>query len=872
MAKPTAEQTCSLFSSLTYSYLDPVIFLAYKQGSLSFDQIPALADYDKADHLIKTSFPALDPRSDVASKHLLYGVFRVFRREYITMIVLALWNNVALQFADPVVMNRLLAGGLVVRPWVWVLLLLLVPVVRAGSTARYTWIATRQKTQAEGIMIQLLFAHSLRIRMNAGTQDSNKRNLVGRINNLSTSDIANLTDVMEIWIRVSLFPLQVALAIWFLYLILGWSSFVGLAVILVTLPLPSYLAKTLQNLQKSSRRKTDARVQQVTETMNVLRMIKWFAWEGKIRDDIAIKREEELVTLRKIRLLGAVNNSINFVIPLVVMLATFSTFTLVMKRELTASIVFTSLAVFDGILRQSIRNAMDEIPVIVQGKVSLDRVDDFLRTTELLDAYTQDLPTVAADNSNRIGFQEAEFSWSSRLNDTSYKLRIESEVLFRSGVINLIIGPTGVGKTAILLALLGEMHYRSTGPNSWFNLPRHGGVAYTSQQPWIENATIKENIVFDRGVPFDEVRYKKVLFACALYPDLELFPNGDETEVGERGLTLSGGQKARLSLARALYSTASILLLDDVFAALDVHTAKWIVRHCLSGDLIQERTVILVTHNIALVGPVSQWVVSLSSDGTIHHGSVDAVLKTDISLAADVAKEQTVLEQNMEPVINLAASSEKLIVPEHLRQGMVNWSTYWLYLSNLSSQPVAYLCLIFGLFLLNEAATSFQSWFLGFWSSQYVDRPASSVAAPFYLGVYGSAALVAMVFYIAAHITYTFGAIRSTRVIHSRFINSIIGTTLRWLDTTPMSRVITRATQDISKVDNNFARVFLKFTEMTISMLVKFSAVMILSPVFILPGLTITSLSILTGRIYMIAQLPIQRQMSAARSPMLAQY
>ncbi|KAJ6584840.1 multidrug resistance-associated ABC transporter [Mycena capillaripes] len=878
MVKPNAEQTCSLFSSLTYVYLDPLILLAYKRGGLLFDQLPVLADYDTAEHLIKKSFPALDPQSGSASEHLLYAFLKVYRREYIALIVLQI-GNVIFQFASPLVMNRLLASlenneDMLFRPWVWVASLLLVPFFRSIVQARYTWIATRQKAQAEGMLIQLLFAHSLRIRMDSETKDSNKRNLVGRINNLSTSDVAYLTDVMELWIQVLFLPLQIIFAIVFLYLIVGWSSFVGLTVILITLPLPSYVAKKMRAFQVTSRRKTDARVQQVTETMNVLRMIKWFAWENKIKDDIAAKREEELTSIRNVRLLVVVNNSFNFIIPLFVMLGTFSHYTLVMRQELTASIVFTSLAIFDGILRRQIRKIMNKVSELIQGKVSLDRVNDFLRNTELLDSYTLEDSLARIDEGNQIGLRDAEFTWSSEVNDTSYKLRIGSEVIFQPGVVNLIVGPTGVGKTAVLLALLGEMHFIPAGPNSWFNLPRQGGVAYTSQLPWIENASIKQNIVFDTSLPFEETRYRKVLYACALYPDLELFEAGDETEVGERGLTLSGGQKARVSLARAIYSTASTILLDDVLSSLDIHTAKWIVQNCLSSDLVHGRTVILVTHNVPLTRPISQWVVSLGLNGSIVQGSVDAVLGP--LAAAEVEEERAVIEQGVEPPasdIQDLGPIGKLMVAEQSQQGMVKWSTYKLFLANLSSRPIVFLCFTCGLFLLNEAATSFQSWFLGFWSSQYVDRPASSVPAPFYLEVYGASVVLAMVFYIIAKTTtYVVGMMRAAKIIHAELIDSVVGTTLRWLDTTPMSRVITRATQDMSKVDNTFAVMAVDFTELTFFILTKFTAVMILSPAFILPGAIIVLLSILTGRIFMIAQLPIQRQTSAARSPMLAHF
>ena len=142
------------------------------------------------------------------------------------------------------------------------------------------------------------------------------------------------------------------------------------------------------------------------------------------------------------------------------------------------------------------------------------------------------------------------------------------------------------------MALLGELHYVPSGPDSWFNLPRENGVAYAAQESWVQNETIRNNILFCSE--FDEIRYRRVIHQCGLSKDLTLFEAGDKTEVGEKGVTLSGGQKARVTLARAVYSRAQILILDDILAALDVHTAKWIIDKCLQGDLVRGRTVLLV--------------------------------------------------------------------------------------------------------------------------------------------------------------------------------------------------------------------------------------------------------------------------------------
>jgi ABC-type methionine transport system ATPase subunit len=138
---------------------------------------------------------------------------------------------------------------------------------------------------------------------------------------------------------------------------------------------------------------------------------------------------------------------------------------------------------------------------------------------------------------------------------------------------------------------------------------------------------------------------RPVLYQCSLKRDLSLFDAGDATEIGEKGLTLSGGQKARIALARAIYSSAKVILLDDILAALDVHTSVWIVNKCLKGDLIKGRTVLLVTHNVALASPIADYVVSMGTDGRIvSQGVPTEALVVDRDLAEEISHEQEAIE------------------------------------------------------------------------------------------------------------------------------------------------------------------------------------------------------------------------------------
>ncbi|KAK0203772.1 hypothetical protein DFS33DRAFT_1431870 [Desarmillaria ectypa] len=724
----------------------------------------------------------------------------------------------------------------------------------------------------------------------AAEGDDEAKNLVGKINNLVTTDLANIADSRD-FIRLLVFvPLQLILCVVFLYVILGWSAFVGLAVIILMFPAPGFLAKLTQDVQAATLKKTDARVQAVTEIVNVLRMVKLFGWEHKMNDRISSKREEELVWIRKRQFLDLLSVLVSL---LVVGNYLPSLQTLIMKQQLSSAKVFSSMAIFDMFSGQ-LHRLLYTVSMSVVGKVSLDRLTDFMHNTELLDSYsvktstTSIVPTEIPTN-DVIGFCEADFSWSNDVNGSAtpsgrqFLLRIEEELIFHKNCINLVIGPTGSGKTSLLMALLGEMHYIHSGPGSWFNLPREGGVAYAAQESWVLNSTIKENILF--GAEFDEQRYKKVIRQCGLERDLTLFDAGDQTEVGEKGLTLSGGQKARVTLARAIYSKADVILLDDVLAALDVHTSKWIIDKCFKGDLIKDRTVILVTHNIAMAEPIAQFVVSLKDGRIASQGSLSNALSRDRALAKEAQQDEEALHKADEEVDAENAegtagdpvkdkSDGKLIMAEEIQEGHISWPSLKLYLTALGGNHAMLFFVIFvGSYIVQQVLSTGQTWFLGYWASQYDgDRDPSEVNVFYYIGVYGLLLLCTFLFYIVAYVVFVFGAIRASRSINQKLIKSILGTTLRWLDTTPTSRIITRCTQDIRAVDHAVAALLFALSEMTLGMLIKFAAIVAFTPIFLFPGILVAILGAWCGQIYIKAQLSVKREMSNAKAPVLGHF
>ncbi|KAI0705524.1 P-loop containing nucleoside triphosphate hydrolase protein [Earliella scabrosa] len=590
------------------------------------------------------------------------------------------------------------------------------------------------------------------------------------------------------------------------------------------------------------------------------------------------------------------------------MAITFGAYTVFMKGELTASRLFSSFTAF-LMIQQQLHLIFYAIPVCTQAKVSLDRINEFLHKTELLDEYegkkTGDTIASAFDrpshDENILGIGRTTFTWAAdsdaqtpatpATSDTAvsgyrrqrrFALHVEDEIVFKRGHINLIVGPTGSGKTSLLMALLGEMHALPDGPDSFVSLPRVGGVAYAAQESWVQNETIRDNILF--GSPYDEVRYNKVIKQCALERDLSLFEAGDKTEVGEKGITLSGGQKARITLARAVYSSADILLLDDVLAALDVHTGRWIVEKCFKGDLVRGRTVILVSHNVALTRPIADFVVALGADGQIvSQGSLDKALKEDRELLEELATEEQELEKAEQevdkPIVegadtgnNVDKTDGKLVVAEEIGEGWVGWNALRMYFRNTAPVAWIYWTAYISTLTATHVLINGQTYFLGYWAAQYEDHEPSEVSVPYYMAIYFLLVFATISIYAVCWSVYVYGTIRASRILHKELVMSILGTTLRWLDMTPSSRIIARCTADIQAVDTQISHIMHSVLEGSIYMIVKVAVVVFMLPIFLAAATLVAALGGWISHLYMRAQLSVKRELSNARAPVLGHF
>ncbi|SJX64108.1 probable YBT1-Vacuolar, ABC protein transporting bile acids [Sporisorium reilianum f. sp. reilianum] len=580
-----------------------------------------------------------------------------------------------------------------------------------------------------------------------------KRATDGQVVNLISVDVFKVSELCAyLHFLAPRAPLVIGLCLVYLIVLLGWSAVIGFLVLLASLPIQTLVSRWFVKLQKRLLETTDRRLNLATEVLGCIKTVKFFAWERSFNARMDEARQRELQVLATRYLAWLCNTFTYMGTPMLVTCATFGAHTKIFHQPLTAEKAFTALALFN-----TLRNPLDALPdMIVQilnSLVSVRRIDTYLREEEtrkyqqLLrdedasewgDAEASGTDGARAGSSpsraNRlIGFEDASFTYvddDTEVDEGAFCLR-DINLRFPVGKLSIVAGPVGSGKTTLLLSLLGETRQlsgrtfmpcpvaRATAPID----PATGlseSVAYCSQSPWLLGTTLKENVLF--GSPYDERRYRAVVKACALEPDLKILEYGDETEVGEKGTSLSGGQKARIALARALYSSAKHVLIDDALSAVDSHTAKHLYRHALKGALAKNRTIILVTHAISLCLPGAAFAVAMDNGSVVVAGTPDVVNASGVfseegealrsSLKAGQTAEQDHEEMTIEELAaggsdeaereEMAKKLEKKKAhtnEETYSSGAVGTKNYGLYLGSVASKA-RYAVLLWGSLLL----------------------------------------------------------------------------------------------------------------------------------------------------------------------------
>ncbi|KAH8823291.1 multidrug resistance-associated ABC transporter [Flagelloscypha sp. PMI_526] len=650
-------------------------------------------------------------------------------------------------------------------------------------------------------------------------------------------------------------PIQIIVGVALLIWILGYSALAGFAIIVAASPICMILISLLYQQRRKGSVWTDKRVAATAEIFQGIRLIKFFSWSPFFEAKIASLRRSELKTVRNFALVAAALMSIFTFLPVGSMILAFITYAL-SGHNLDIPIIFTAMQYF-MILRMPLILLPMVMSASAQLKVSLDRISLFLRAEEL------EKPFQIVNGQEVAVDVDASFVWDVKPAETKGVLDEEKEkkdakeetkptakkswfgpkpvpddtlpqtqrdvtdekpseassgpqsdeepfglsdlkLSIPHGAFHVIVGSVGSGKSSILEALVGEM--RKTQGQVTFG----GNIAYVPQVAWIRNQTLRDNILF--GQPYDATRYHEVLRTCCLEPDLEILPDGDMTEIGEKGVNLSGGQRARISLARAVYSPYPIVLMDDPLSAVDANVAQSLMSDCFLSGPLATRTRVLVTHALHVL-PHSDRVYMVENGKIVAQGSYEYLLSTNSEFSRLVneygglgKKSNEVAtvtrharEENKEAVDALMQIEERLTESVNLDIHV----QFFKVAGGIAWAPLIVLVLI-----LHQACTIFVSLVLVWWTSgefglkqyQYIGL---------YAGLGGSLTLLSWLSAFAFCIL----AMVAGREIYQRAFHALINAPVSYFDTTPIGRILSRLSKDQDMIDNRIALLSMQFLQ-----------------------------------------------------------
>ncbi|KAG9410623.1 hypothetical protein AC1031_018644 [Aphanomyces cochlioides] len=584
--RKTSPKAAGCFSNLFFSWAGSLLSLGHERRLDPDDMWPL-----EQENQCRTVSDVFEPKFN-QSRSILYAIFASYWRN-LALVALGQFISLAGTLAGPVVLQQILqsveSNDFDQRYFLaCVGLLVGAKIIQALASTHSGLLNQFVMVRITSALQHLLFKKALHL-----SSKSRREKSAGDIANLFSSDLQWIINFAVSSNQVWLLPLQVVVTLILLYRLIGWASLLGSVAIAIVLVSNNYLAMWQKRILETLMKLKDDRMKSVNEVFSAMQIVKLNAWEDKFEAKIQSQRELELKQLWKLFALQAFQMGVLYIAPVAVTIASFATYTLVMHETLTATKMFTSLALF-ALLRYPMTALPQVIASLMQAIVAVNRFMEFLNLEERDPSLVLTPETISpqllaqyASENVHIRIENGSFGWTPEAPaGASWNLTLHR------GDFVVVHGSVGSGKSSLCSALLGEMD-KLAG-----SVYVGGSVAYFSQQPWIQNASVRENILFGR--PYDREKYRAVIDACALTKDLASFPAGDRTEIGQKGVNLSGGQKARVSLARACYSNADIFILDAPLAAVDAIVQNEIFTKCFLG-LLRYKTVLLVTHSPEII-------------------------------------------------------------------------------------------------------------------------------------------------------------------------------------------------------------------------------------------------------------------------------
>ncbi|VDM95671.1 unnamed protein product [Thelazia callipaeda] len=714
-----------------------------------------------------------------------------------------------------------------------------------------TWaVSYRTGIRVRGALLALLYKKLINVR-------SLRAKTGAEVVNMFANDGQRLFDAISMAPVVLIGPLILIGGIVYLLYLIGPWSLLGVFVFLLFDIIQFALGKAMVHIRSSAIQKTEKRISFMGEVIRCIRLIKMNTWEESFMNTIEELRHKEKLDLRKAGLAQSLAIACGSIVPIVAAAFTFLG-VILSGGTVLASDAFSAITVF-FIMMFGVRMIPYGARYGVEAFVSLKMMQEILLYPE----YDQQIP-VCSDANMAVQFKSATFLWDtkSQANELASNLRetcerspvVDNEQISSDFTIALeditfnvrkkeligICGPVGSGKTALLNAITGHLVPKDGSLNV------SGPVAFVTQTPWILNRTVQSNILF--GLPMNTSRYYRAITVSELTKDLETMKAGDQTEIGERGVTLSGGQKARISLARALFANSRVYLLDDIFASLDRQVADRIFKHAIK-DMLSNKTVLLVTADIKwltkcdrvcfmeggrlkgqgtheeLLEKCEAYALycehSLYSDemkstpSTIEeHDAGDGFVKINAkeeSREFVEAQRKLVLDElHASTSLIDASKSDNLIgnlVEEEENFGLsrVSWKVYKQYIDATKSR-LSWVVLLFA-FVTNVVLSILCTVWLSQWLKhghfKHADDGADVVNIVTGEYVFGYLVLVISLFFsglLKAKI-FVNVSLRAATNLHNDMLKSVMHSAVQFFDTTPSGRILNRFSKDMDEID-----------------------------------------------------------------------
>ncbi|CRK99302.1 CLUMA_CG012571, isoform A [Clunio marinus] len=754
-----------------------------------------------------------------------------------------------------------------------------------------------------------IYRKTLRMSKRATSQTS-----AGNVVNLLSNDVGRL-DYGFIFIHfIWILPIQACLICYLIWREVKYAAVVGVVgLLLKTVPIQTGLSKVSSILRMRVAKRTDDRVSIMNELIQGIQVIKMYAWETPFRNVVKLARKKEIDQIQWASYIrGIYLSTMVFTERSTLFIAIIAC--IFEERPITADLVF-SMATFFNVLQLT---AAIFYPLAVslgaEALVSFKRIQDFLMLEE------QD-PTTPGLHQNEIEIMEPESnvievinvnaSWTS---DYKSKTLSDLNMKIKSGKLCAIVGSVGSGKSSILQLLLGELPIYSG------DVLINGDISYGSQESWLFSGTVRNNILF--GLPYDKARYQETIKHCALLTDLQQLPHGDKTFVGERGSALSGGQRARVSLARAVYKNASIYLLDDPLSAVDSHVGKHLFDECIgpNGYLAKQRaTRILVTHQVHLLQE-ADWIVVMNQGGVLRQGTYNDVMDIDLTqfispvqsedddLDGDEFKEEIEEDEEDIPYIDDAPGSSKgylklkTIEPkksvsrtsiassvgdisvisnenearqeEKTETKISFYKVFWLYFRAGANVSILFSILLFLIF--SQVVTSGSDYFITFWTNQEFIRlmgHKTFFTTTEGLYIYGFLILAVVAVTLSRGFIFFAVCMRSSKKLHDKSFLSLLHSPMRFFDTNPSGRILNRFSKDMGAVDELLPKAIIEATQnlLVMSGILILIAITTSGPWFLISLGGAVLLYVLILKLYLQTAQDLKRLEGITKSPVFSQ-